>query len=272
MKKYLLFAIIIINFSLFAQDTWYYVIQVKGVVINASTKKTIKAGDKLRSIDKIDFKDANGVIKVINPDEGIYNLSPAYSKKRGKEFQYLVKAVMSPLLGSTRVIFYKKSIDFGETVADDVLGDSALYFGPQELEIYPWRGQQGNDDKYLFEYTYKGKLYSDSLSKVKETLQLYTGLENVLNDDIKGPLGINAQIIRMVNNKRQIYRSFRLIIPEKQSLINEINMVVRAMRESGKEAEEIDWVIGETLKINYPNCNYDWSPFGKWLKENTEYK
>ncbi|MHC1737533.1 MAG: hypothetical protein AB9882_05945 [Ignavibacteriaceae bacterium] len=269
MKKYILLLVVIVSVSLFAQDSWYYVIQVKGVVVNATTKKPVKGGDKLRSVDMLDFKEPNAVIKVINPNEGIFNLSPNYLKEgKGKELQYLVKAVMSPLLGSTTAILYKKQIDLDVPIVVDALGESSLWFGEQDVEMYP---AIKSNEKYFLVYTYKGKEYSESLNKGKKSIRLYAGLEKALGDDIRGPLSIDAKIIMKVKKKKEVYHSFTIVVPEKKVLSAEIDQVLLAMRESNKDEEDLGWVLGEILKVNYPGCKFDFRPYEKWLKKYTKY-
>lgn len=269
MKKYILFLTVIVSVSLFAQDSWYYVIQVKGVVVNATTNKPVKGGDKLRSVDMLEFKEPNAVIKVINPNEGIFNLSPNYLKEgKGKELQYLVKAVISPLLGSTTAVFYKKQIDLDVPVFVEVLGESAIYFGEQDVEMYP---AIKSNEKYFLEYTYNGKKYSESLNKGKKSIRLYAGLEKALGNDLTGPLFIDAKIIKKVKKKKEIYHNFRIVIPEREVLSAEIDQVLLAMRESNKDEEDLGWVLGEILKVNYPGCKFDYRPYEKWLKKYTRY-
>lgn len=269
MKKYILLLTVIVSLSLFAQDSWYYVIQVKGVVINATTKKPVKGGDKLRSVDMLDFKEPSAVIKVINPNEGIYNLSPNYLKEgKGKEFQYLVKAVMSPLLGSTTAILYKKQIDLDFPIVVDALGDSSLYFGEQDVDMFP---EIKSNEKYYLEFTYEGKEYSEFINKGRKNIHLYAALEKVLGNDIRGPLSIDAKIIKKVKNKKEVYHSFRIVVPDREVLSAEIDQVLLAMRESNKDEEDLGWVLGEILRVNYPGCKFDYRPYEKWLKKHTKY-
>ncbi|HOJ17456.1 MAG TPA: hypothetical protein PLT92_02710 [Ignavibacteriaceae bacterium] len=270
MKIWTLIFVLLIGISINAQDAWLYVIKIKGKVVNSQNNKTIKPGDKLKPTDKLKFKDSTAVVRVLNPSEGIYNLSPNYSKEgKSNELQYLVKAIMSPILGSTTAVIYKKSVDFDLSFTEDELGDCTVFFGTQQLFLYP---PLREEDDIFMEINIKDKIQTLPIKADNEILLLFAQIDSLISaEDI--PCGeLPVKLIRKNTDTTLVIHKFILIIPEKEALVKEINTTVSVLQKNKKDEEDIGWVIGQVIKANYPGCKFSWEPLNKWLKANTIYK
>ena len=270
MKRICTLMVIVLSICLYSQSEWYYVIQVKGKVVTSPSKKPVRAGDKLATTDKIVFREENAVVKVINPDRGIYNLSPSYSgEKKGKEFQYLVKAVLSPLLGATTSVIMTKSLDLNESPFEGVViavGDTSglcqVVFGKHVIKIYP---KEDKGVTYSLEFNYNEIVYTSG------TYGDGFGMYVVFNSDslpfkgTEGPLEITGKIVRTLKDSTEIHQRYRFMIPENKGLVNELKTVVEIMEKTGKPEEEVFNALKKSVELNYPGCFIDTGAFSEWL-------
>ncbi|WP_299461122.1 hypothetical protein [uncultured Microscilla sp.] len=92
MRKLLFLALFIgANTIAIAQDT-YYILAVKGKILNKKTNQYLKARQKIRSSDKVIFKDKNAKALIYSRGKGRFNLTlNPQNKKSPNELVVLVK-------------------------------------------------------------------------------------------------------------------------------------------------------------------------------------
>lgn len=90
-KLFFLFLLVGSHSLLMAQDT-YYILAVKGKILNKKTKQYLKAKQKIKSNDKVIFKNKNAKALIYSRGKGRFNLSLSpKNKKSPNELVVLVK-------------------------------------------------------------------------------------------------------------------------------------------------------------------------------------
>jgi hypothetical protein len=92
MRKLLLLALLIGSSTIaIAQDT-YYILAVKGKILNRNSNQYLKARQKIKSSDKVIFKDKNAKALIYSRGKGRFNLTLSpQNKKSPNELVVLVK-------------------------------------------------------------------------------------------------------------------------------------------------------------------------------------
>jgi len=111
MRAALIILFLITSFGLFGQE--YQVIHIKGEITRSETGKLLKAGEKVSADEKINFKSADAMAAVLDPEMGRYILKAQTDERRSGDLIYVLKSAITPVRGgmSTRAAGINNAFD-----------------------------------------------------------------------------------------------------------------------------------------------------------------
>ncbi len=149
----------------------YYIIKVKGDIVNQRTGKHLEQGDAILATDELTFKDKNSMALVISDTRGRFKLQyPEKDKENDFEFTAFVK---SALVASNKVQFSTRSIIVNTPVNDlkTFLGDDEFTVIGNSLDVQLNKSRFSNQ-KVLAKYENKGQQVDKELVIEDSKLQL----------------------------------------------------------------------------------------------------
>ncbi|MFL5731481.1 MAG: hypothetical protein ACJ75J_18470 [Cytophagaceae bacterium] len=81
----------------------YYVIHLKGAVVNKTTGKPVIVGDKLGPKDQLKFPTAEDLAVVMSPTKGKYTVKPNPTKNANNEFVAFMQSAILPVKSNTHL-------------------------------------------------------------------------------------------------------------------------------------------------------------------------
>jgi hypothetical protein len=167
--------LIVILFSVLIMGAYqtenYYIIKVKGDIVNQRTGKHLAQGDAMLATDELSFKDENSMALVVSDTRGRFKLQyPKKNKKNNFEFTAFVK---SALVGSNKVQFSTRSIITNSPVNDlkNFLGDDEFTVIGNSLDVQLNKSRFTNQ-KVVAKYENKGQQVDKELVTEDYKLQL----------------------------------------------------------------------------------------------------
>lgn len=161
MKKIIALLIVLCLYGeVFAQNEIYFVLHLRGTIINKTTDKTLQVGDRLRASDQIFFNPNTTQAVLISSTKGRFVLGKPTDGKpsAGGEFLAYLKSAMIPMKSngqlSTRGVEDEAITDFKAVFQSSTFvfpgGTSKIVLNPA---LYPMTHQKF----FIYRYLYNGK-------------------------------------------------------------------------------------------------------------------
>ena len=159
--------------KLSAQTETYYIIHIKGTVLNQTSGKTLKVGDKLNATDKIKFNPDKAGAVVMGSQRGRFTLGKPVGERPSAagEFISLIKLTLIPFKSNGQL-----STRGGENEAvvdlKNVFGSQVFVFPGNMAKIvlsstvYP----MNNNKVMAYSFNYRGKVVNRPVPFSKDTL------------------------------------------------------------------------------------------------------
>lgn len=167
MSKYVITLVLCVIFQYLAvAQEVYYVVQVKGEVINQATKTAVKQGDKVSADDKLKFRTADAAVVFISSKRGRF-IAKAHTtgNTNDSELVALVKNVLLPVKTTSNLSTRGSDENDGVVDLKNHLGTQKFYIIGNKLEIslnasvYPLSG----DKFFIYRYEHAGKAISKKI-------------------------------------------------------------------------------------------------------------
>jgi len=153
------------------QTETYYIIKVKGDIVNNRTGKHLSQGDAILATDELKFKDKNSLALVISDTRGRFKLKyPTKDKTNSFEFTAFVK---SALVGTNRVQFSTRNI-----ISNAPINDLKTFLGEDEFTVIgnsldvQLNKEKFSNQKVVAKYEKKGQRIGKELITEDYKLQL----------------------------------------------------------------------------------------------------
>jgi hypothetical protein len=224
----------------------YYVVHVKGLILNETRHDTLSVGDKLFSTDKLLFKSPQASAAIISPTKGRFTLGKPANKKvsASGEFMALLQNVLvgekSIAKLSTRGFTADKVIDLKGVFSTDTFyfagSQSKLILDPS---VYPI----SNEQYFMYRYTYQhDKIARKRIPYNGDTLIfdkkiLYAAGSHFILPEETGEIEIHK-----VNGKQRssiLIATIRPVFIADKELISELQTIWDIFKNSKKQKEEI---------------------------------
>ena len=269
MIRTIIFLTIFFAFQLFPQqeNSFFCVTKVKGIIINLTTKDTLKKNSIVRRIDRLLFVDDFAVARVVDNYSGVFLLKKDKGKKeKSGELYYLVKENLTVLKGrlSTRNGTVVKGL---ERELKNALGRKYIYFGP-----VVFTGELSTEEvsTLSFQFIFNGKDYLSNIRKNENEIILFQEFDNWFATESKtNPLSFELYLVKTIKGKTERLHTFEIIIPDKKDLIEEVNSAINFLEENKVSEEDIFRAIQKIIYNNYNRGNIDERALSRWLSENT---
>ena len=164
----LLFSVLLLSNN---QTETYYIIKVKGDIVNQRTGKHLAQGDAILATDPLKFKDENSLALVISDARGRFKLKyPKKEKEDNIEFTAFVK---SALVSINKVQFSTRSIITNAPINDlkSFLGEDEFTVIGNNLDVQLNKSKFTNQ-KVVAKYEKKGEKVDKELITEDYKLQL----------------------------------------------------------------------------------------------------
>ncbi|NJO92394.1 MAG: hypothetical protein HC831_28070 [Chloroflexia bacterium] len=219
--------IILLSVLLFGtyQTENYYVIKVKGDIVNQRTGKHLEQGDAILATDELTFKDKNSMALVISDTRGRFKLQyPENETKNDFEFTAFVK---SALVASNKVQFSTRSIITNAPINDlkAFLGEDEFTVIGNSLDVQLNKSSFTNQ-KVLAKYENKGQQVDKELVTEDYKLQLS---RNTLGVKSYGEVKLfHVEFYKQVENMESEEKITRLDVNfiDKASLLDEFKTII----------------------------------------------
>jgi hypothetical protein len=100
---YLLLFLLFFNQSIAQTGDVYYVIHLKGPIVNKTTGKEIIVGEKLGPKDELKFPNAEALAVVLSPTKGKFTVKPNPTKNTNNEFVAFMQSAILPVKSNTHL-------------------------------------------------------------------------------------------------------------------------------------------------------------------------
>jgi hypothetical protein len=124
---YILLFLFLFNHSIAQTTDVYYVIHLKGAILNKTTGKEIIVGDKLGPKDQLKFPNADALAIVLSPTKGKYTVKPNPTKNANNEFIAFMQSAILPVKSNTHLST--------RGAEEDGVMDMKNYFGSEKFAI-----------------------------------------------------------------------------------------------------------------------------------------
>jgi hypothetical protein len=252
----------------------YYVVHIKGEIINETTNKPLQLQDRLKPSDKLTLKTPDAKAVIYSSSKGRFVLSHATLSQAKKssvplnEYIELVKDVLLPVNTIERLS--TRSLDLkGVEDLEEFFGIHAYAFLGEGYKIrvsassYPMSGGK----YFVYKYTYKGQEYSKRIENTKDTLvfnkqALYTVQGTVIEPEAAG----RAEIYYF-NAKTSPIRITTIIpvfVPEDE-LKEEMRAMLHILKNEKLDREQILQKLHEHVETTYGNTHR--FTFNEWASQ-----
>jgi hypothetical protein len=177
MKLSILISLFSAIFALLQEADVYYVVHIKGEIMNESISKPLQLQDKLKPSDKLNFKSPEAKAVIYSTSKGRFILSKSTLSQTKKtsaplsEYIELVKDILLPVSTSERLS--TRSLDLsGVEDLEDFFGIHPYAFIGDTYKVrvsaasYPL----ASGKYFVYKYSYKGNDYSKRIDTIKDTL------------------------------------------------------------------------------------------------------
>lgn len=153
------------------QTETYYIIKVKGDIVNVNTGKHLGQGDAILATDELKFADKDAMALVISDVRGRFKLK--YPEKENDDNLEFTAFVKSALVGTSKFQFNTRSIITNAAIKDlrEFLGDDEFTVIGNSLEV-PLSESEFANKKVLAKYDKNGKEVDKELIGENNTLTL----------------------------------------------------------------------------------------------------
>lgn len=232
--------------SLFQQTEIYYVVHVKGVIMNQTRHDTVSIGDKLFSTDKLLFKSLKASATILSPTGGRFTLGQPVIRQSsvGTEFIGLIKDVLMGEPSTSRLSTRGLSIDKIVDLKGVFSADTFIFAGNRSKIIldpvaYPMSGNQF----FMFRYTYhQDKLARRRIPFRGDTLIFDKKILYTVNGEYLKPEEVGEVEIYKVNTKLQsstLIASFRPVFVSDEHLRQELQVISDVLKTKQKSPQAI---------------------------------
>jgi hypothetical protein len=269
MIRTIIFLTVLFAFQIFPQqdNNFFCVTKVKGIIVNLTTKDTLKRNSIVRHIDRLLFVDDFAVARVVDNYSGVFLLKKYKGKKeKSGELYYIVKENLTVLMGrlSTRNGTVVKGL-VGEL--KNSLGRRYIYFGPV---VFTAELSTEEVTTLSFQFIFNGKDYLSKIRKNENEIIIFQEFDYWFAFESKiNPLSFEINLVKTIKDKTEKLHAFEIIIPDKKDLIEELNSAINFLEENKVSEEDIFRAIQKIIYNNYNRGNIDERALRRWLSENT---
>jgi hypothetical protein len=254
-----------------AQES-YYVVHIKGNILNQSTGKTLKVGDKVNATDKVKFNPEQAAAVVMSAQAGRFSLGRPQNTKPGVggEFLAFVKNTMLPMKSNGQL----STRSARETVITDLkgtIGAETFVFPDNTAKLvlspamYPMSAQKC----FVYRYMYQNKTVSkrilfsgDTLLIDKKSLYVVGG-QPVMPKDASETVDIFYYDIK--NNTSVKIVTFKPVFLDEKELKAELEAVMKMFVNRNLSRDEmIDIFYDHVTSVH---GRTDKTMLSQWVKE-----
>jgi hypothetical protein len=252
MKTKILFIALMCSGILFAQTEQYRVIKVQGEIQRIKTGSLLTSGDQFESNENLNFITDYSRAAVISPVKGRFILTA-----QGKSENNASKVNFLPPLNnmSSRATF-NSAADVVEYFSGDILflDTDSLKYDPAKIQV---------DDNNFFSISYKNETgnLKNRITNQNGTLVLQ---KNMLFNTTT-PKNVKIEYNAADGNVKS--NDFTPIIPDKEKLIKEINLIISNSGNSNRDAVVND--VASYLNDFYGKVSV--ASVSAWMKSNMNY-
>ncbi|MDF1547620.1 MAG: hypothetical protein P1P88_07345 [Bacteroidales bacterium] len=221
--------LIVILFSLILfgsyQTETYYIIKVKGDIVNLNSGKHLSQGDAILATDELKFSDKDAMALVISDTRGRFKLKFPENKDNDKfEFTSFVK---SALVGTNKIQFSTRSIITNAAIKDlkEFLGDDEFTVIGNSLEV-KLNEKDFSNQKIIAKYDRNGNLIDKNLVGDDNTFSLS---RNILGVKAYGEAKLyHVDFYKLKTDDEQIEKITRLDVNfiDKATLQDEFKTII----------------------------------------------
>lgn len=275
-KLFLSISVILLPYILLsAQTETYFVTHIKGKIINKTTNKSLKLGDKLKATDKILYNPNNAAAILMSNQKGRFVLGkPADAKPTPTgDFLAFVKSTVVPVK-SNGYLSSRGTVDDLITDLKGTIGNENFVF-PGNLgklvlsdKIYPMNANKF----FIFRYMYESKAVNKKISFIKDTLAIDKKSLFVVNGQPVNPEQIeNAGVIDLyyydqATKASMKVTSFKPVFTDEEILKEEFKNLIKIYKTQKMTDEVILENLTEHLQTVY-NGKSDKHMVAQWMKE-----
>jgi len=259
-----------------AQD--YYVLHVKGAVLDKSSGKPISKGDKLTSNAEVVFKSSDAKVVVLNKEKGRVILQPKANTESESEVAQFVKNVFVPMKKSIRMSTRGEGVIESFSDFKPYFGESTFVVIGDEILIPINKEKLSLDHHQFLVYRYEkdGTRVNKKLHPHHHSLlsihkdKLYNHKNGFFNHE--EPHKVDLYVFDKKKNTSKKLTSFNPVFVSDKQLLSELQYLKTFLVETNEENpftkelladEYYDYIVGTYGKINQ-------SYFEKWLEKETE--
>jgi hypothetical protein len=277
MKRiFLIGFLFVLSHSLLAQTETFYVIHLKGIILNQTTGKNLKVGDKLNATDKIKYNPETASAVVMSSQRGRFVIGKPQGEKSTAigDFVALVKNTMIPAKSngqlSTRGGENEVVTDLKNVFSSQVFVFPATY---SRLILSPSVYPMNNSTVMVYSFSNNGKTVNKTIGFSKDTLIFDKKALYVAEGQPVTVESINEASIYYYNKKDKSTRkiaSFKpVFVTDEATLQNECEVLVKMLKNQKLSEKEILDQLAEHVAIVYggENAKTDKQMLSLWLKE-----
>lgn len=234
---FLLLAMSIIN----GQSKYFYVLDIKGEILNKRTQALISLNDKIFDTDALIFKTPDAVARVLSSDKGIFKIRYKQGAEKSKSIGSLVKALLIP---SPSRLSTRSTIDF-----EGEFGEEYLYIGTVHLNV----PIPQNSTSYYLSLSIGNKnlshrllLNSDTLTIDIKSIESYVGTMFPLDTPLSATLYLSSGEAQIV------LHNFKINILSQKTLKDLTNPVFKIANRNKYSLNDIQEIIRNILFDEYP--------------------
>ena len=245
----------------------YFVIHLRGIVINKTTNKTLKVGDRLTETDKIQFKSTDAVAVVISSQKGRFTLSGS-NKPVNSTFDSYIALVKNVLIPSkSRGMMSTRSLHTTSISNLDSILDTNQFFFPGEItklrlseNKYPMNKQK----YFVWQFTYNGKVVKSILPSDKDSLVIDRKKIYVVNGNYIAPESAGkAKLFYLENASARKIADFTPVFAEDDVLKAECEILLTALKDRHLQRPEMIEELYKYVEDEYGRT--DFATFEKWV-------
>lgn len=242
----------------------YYVVHVKGVVINKKTGRALKIQDQLKPSDELVYQSADAKVVVYSSRKGRFMLDKSIAQRADKpdapvsEYWAFVKNLFVPSSSSAHLSTRSLEVDAVDDLETFFGINTYVFIGDvyklrMDRSSYPMSGSK----YFVFKYNYNGTDYSKRIAHAGDTLifdktALYTVKGAVINPEEAGKADIYYFNAR--TSPLKITTLLPVFLPEAQ-LKSEMQAMLHILKEDNLSREEVLNQLYEHVIIIYGPTN-----------------
>ncbi len=275
-KIFIVSFFLLFTISTQAQD--YYVLHVKGVVLDKESGKSISIGDRITGNSEVIFKSTDAKVVVLNKEKGRAILQPKVNTEAESEIAQFVKNMFVPMKKSIRMSTRGEGVIESFSDFKPYFGESTFVVIGDEILIPINKEKLSLDHNQFLVYRYEkdGTRVNKKLHPHHHGLlsihkdKLYNHKNGVFNHE--EPHTVDLYFFDKKKNTSKKLTSFNPVFVSDKQLLSELQYLKTFLVETNEEKpftkelltdEYYDYIVGTYGKINQ-------SYFEKWLEKETE--